>query len=185
MSVMLMLNEKFREGIPVWERLKSDDSEASAAKFQSFFDVVIGSQCDPARWGSFTLNERCTYILFLINTYASCFEEPMVGKAAMKLMSLPLWENLTLGRLRVELTEFPQLLRHWQHLQAKKKSESAGERCLASCVYTFPDMYLVDAQNAEAKFIPALVNSFLDTVASISDDVSEPVPKATLLYTQT
>lgn len=44
-------------------------------------------------------------------------------------MSLQLWEALTPGRRSLELNAFPQLKRHWQHLEAKKVRLVSG-RCV-------------------------------------------------------
>jgi hypothetical protein len=41
----------------------------------------------------------------------------------LRLCSLPLWERLSEGRRRREFEAFPQLKRHWQHLQHAKQNK--------------------------------------------------------------
>lgn len=46
-------------------------------------------------------------------------EEPVVRSNVLRLAYLPLWGALQPGRLALEFRAFPQLKRHWQHLQVQ------------------------------------------------------------------
>ena len=94
-----------------------------------------------------SVKEKTIVLIFFINCFQS-LEEPMVRQVSpilircslsckhrhmcpfliccyqvvLRLCSLRLWEALSPARRNVELEEFPQLKRHWQHLQVKKEA---------------------------------------------------------------
>ena len=91
LSVMLLVNEKFRAGVPPWAFLQypslpssskvggegdEDDSEAvQGRRFAHFFRRVTSMAVDAAAWGRLGPSERATYATFLVHVYGSgCFE---------------------------------------------------------------------------------------------------------------
>ena len=110
MSIILMVNEKFREGsLDPWEALfggkaGDNDDEESAALFAGFFGAVVrlhdasaaeAGGAAAAGGGSaaraMTMAERTSYTLFLIHCFHSLECRP-VRACALRLLSLPLWE---------------------------------------------------------------------------------------------
>jgi len=59
-------------------------------------------------------------------------EDEMVRGQVLRLVSLPLWQGLSPGRLQLELHALPQLGKHWKHLLKKEQKVCA---CLHVCVY--------------------------------------------------
>ena len=53
-------------------------------------------------------------------------EDEMVRGQVLKLVSLPLWQALSNGRLQLELHAHPQLAKHWKAL-LKKEGKAAGK----------------------------------------------------------
>jgi len=45
----------------------------------------------------------------------------MVRAQVLRLVSLPLWQALSPGRLQLELHALPQLGKHWKHLLKKEQ----------------------------------------------------------------
>jgi Intron-binding protein aquarius N-terminus len=130
LSIVLLANEKFSAGVSFWESIGvegADNAAAGIAKFSTFFeccqDVVSGSWPHEGLKQPLSYYERTAFTVFLINVFQS-LEQPAVRAAALKLCSLPLWAALSPARLAVELKAYPQLRRHWQHLQAARSSSS-------------------------------------------------------------
>lgn len=114
----MMVNEKFREGVPVFESLTLEP-----AKFHTFFKSVVKiaerfeiSLCAPEN--EQLVQQYVTYIYFLVNTFRS-LEDPVVRNSTLRYLSLPMWGSLSGGRLAEQLEKFPQINRHWQHIQAQ------------------------------------------------------------------
>ena len=121
----MMVNEKFREGIPVFESLSLEP-----AKFHIFFKAVVKIAerfeiplCAPEN--EHLVKQYVTYIHFLVNTFRS-LEDPVVRSSTLRYLSLPLWCSLSKGRLTEELEKFPQINRHWQHLQSQTETTVAA-----------------------------------------------------------
>ena len=121
----MMVNEKFREGIPVFESLSLEP-----AKFHIFFKAVVKIAerfeiplCAPEN--EHLVKQYVTYIHFLVNTFRS-LEDPVVRSSTLRYLSLPLWCSLSKGRLAEELEKFPQINRHWQHLQSQTETTVAA-----------------------------------------------------------
>lgn len=116
----MMVNEKFREGVPVFEALTVDPD-----KFRTFFKAVVTiaerfevSLCD--KENEALVRQYVIYIHFLVNTFRS-LEDPVVRSCTLRYFSLPMWGALSEARLTEELEKFPQVKRHWQHLQEQAK----------------------------------------------------------------
>ena len=126
-----MVNEKFREGVPVFEALTAD-----AAKFQLFFKSVVQmsdlfqvSLC--AQEDEQLVRQYTIYIHFLVNTFRS-LEDPVVRNSTLKYLSLPMWGCLSEARLQEELNKVPQIKRHWEHLQSQASATAAAVEAASS-----------------------------------------------------
>ncbi len=182
MSIILMMNEKFREGVAPWESMFGRDSAGTSDKFAALFDEVL--QLHESRARPLSMHERASYTLFLINCFQS-LEQRSVRQAALRLLSLPLWEALSPGRRQLELTAFPQLRRHWQHLQAKRAAADPmpmpapandGHKRVR------PSEPAATASAAtprfESTFIPSIVQHFLQVIEAIpSGGVADAVSR--------
>jgi intron-binding protein aquarius len=99
----------------------------------------------------------------------------MVRSQVLPLVSLPLWRNISAGRLQLELKHNPSLEKHWRYLLKKeaKAKKSAG------------DAFVPQESKPEVWFLPLLCDEFVDTLekAVVVDEVTgvETVePKASL-----
>ena len=119
-SILMMVNEKFREGVSVFEVLTVDPS-----KFQTFFRAVV-SMADMfniplcAAENEQLVKQYVIYIHFLVNMFRS-LEDPVVRSSTLRYFSLPLWGSLTESRRTEELEKLPQIRRHWEFLQNQAK----------------------------------------------------------------
>jgi len=60
----------------------------------------------------------------------------MVRAQVLRLVSLPLWQALSPGRLQLELHALPQLGKHWKHLLKKEQKVCAHVHAyMRECVY--------------------------------------------------
>lgn len=73
-------------------------------KFGAFFESVL--EVDLWNWSP---SERIHYILFMTHCFQS-LENKIVRTYVLKLVSLPLWHNLSEGRLRVSFPFVPSVL---------------------------------------------------------------------------
>ncbi|GMH36875.1 hypothetical protein BSKO_04748 [Bryopsis sp. KO-2023] len=145
MSAVLMVNEKFREGMPPWNCFDSKKD-----LFPSFFQSVLKlKDHDGMR-----MHEKTAYLMFMINSFQS-LENEMVRSQVLKLVSLPLWHSLSSGRLKLELHAHPALSKRWSRL-AKKESKQAKSN----------PAHVPITQKPEATLIPALLSMFLNALDS-------------------
>lgn len=153
MSIMLMVNEKAREGSPTWTCFhgRKDD-------FPSFLAEALSLPM------SFKLTyiERITFLNFVSNAFQS-LEDTMVCGEVLRLVGLPLWHALSPGRLQLELHEHPTLVKHWKSLlkrEAKLQGEPKEGQWLKLC-----------QKHLGANFLPVLLTEFL-TVLETEDVLS-------------
>jgi intron-binding protein aquarius len=141
MSIAVILNQKFSSSLPAWETLRKSGPE----KFKIYLITFLQSYSEQV---SLSTPEKTSFVLFLINIFKS-LEEPMVRDPCLRLVSLSLWKSLSVGRLKQEITQFPQLRRHWKRLLKAKGESEFGP--------------------LEAQFLPRLLDSFLTCVEEATD----------------
>jgi intron-binding protein aquarius len=196
-SIVLMINEKFRESIPVFEALTKDSE-----KFQKFFKcaVAIFSRFKGADLLVLENLAECkdlvAYTQFLTNAFRS-LEDPTVRRCTLRYLSLPVWNALSKARLAEELDKFPQIARHWQYLQAQAKKESdeaaapaeaagddekespskhankkqkTGKKGAAVAKHDAPATkpVAVVVDNSDSTWIPELLTAFVNTVETVA-----------------
>lgn len=115
MSMILMVNEKFRENVTAWICFY-DRRDA----FKGFLQRVLRLK-DQGR----TLNivEKTNYLLFMINAFQS-LEDEIVSETVLKLVSLQLWHCLSFGRFQMELCLNPHLIKKWKKLTKREAKEA-------------------------------------------------------------
>lgn len=146
MSIILMVNEKFRENVPAWRGFRDRKED-----FELLFKRILTLK-DQGR--ELNLAEKTNYIVFMIHCFQS-LEDEMVRGPVLKLVSLQLWHYLSLGRLQMELSLHDQLIEHWKKL---KKRESRAVRKGESSANL--------RDRLEVKFIPLLLEEFLGILES-------------------
>ncbi|MCO5611849.1 hypothetical protein L7F22_066108 [Adiantum nelumboides] len=147
MSIILMVNEKFRENIPAWKCFH-DKKE----KFEPFLKRILSLK-DQGR--DMNVAEKTNYLLFVIHSFQS-LEDEMVRGPALKLVTLQLWHYLSPGRLQMELSLHEQLIEHWKKL-IKKEARAAKKG----------GSYVSVKERLEVKFIPLLLKEFFETLDSV------------------
>ncbi|KAK4379778.1 hypothetical protein RND71_001640 [Anisodus tanguticus] len=152
MSMILMVNEKFRENVAAWIcfydrkdmfkafldrvlRLKEVlcgvgkpwNSRVSIAV--AYGDHLIMLFCGShvvfsfLKGRSLTIPEKINYLLFMINAFQS-LEDEIVSKKVLRLAGLQCWHCLSFGRFQMELCLNPDLIKKWKKI-AKRAKEAA------------------------------------------------------------
>ncbi|KAF5841175.1 hypothetical protein DUNSADRAFT_14005 [Dunaliella salina] len=150
MSIILMVNEKFREGVPAWTCFHTREG-----LFADFFKCFLTLKARREEQGvAMRMHERTSYLVFTINVFQS-LEDEMVRAQVLRLVSLPLWQALSPGRLQLELHGLPQLGKHWKHLLKKEQKASKQPG------------YVPGPQRPEGRFVPALLDEFLEVLDQV------------------
>lgn len=90
LSMVVMLNEKFRENVPAWEGF-AGYSDLIPIYFQRLFAL---------RFDDLKMHERVSFLVFFIHAFQS-LENDAISKQVLRLVQLPLWHSLSPGRLQV------------------------------------------------------------------------------------
>nr|XP_058954982.1 RNA helicase aquarius-like [Pocillopora verrucosa] len=147
MSVIVMVNEKFREGVPPWESFKQNPEE-----FHGFFQRIM--EISLADEDMVTIKEQSIVLTFLIHCFNS-LEMDLIREQLQHLVSLSMWISLLPERLEQELKNVPKKYRkYWEHL--KKKEAQADEETKKK-------------QEKERKYLSNLVQKFVKILQSIPE----------------
>jgi intron-binding protein aquarius len=146
-STLLMINEKAKQNVSVFSTLL--DEEDGEEKFSVLFTTIVSWTLGPSA-PQLDFEQRTAVALFLINVFKS-LEVPFLRKLVLQFTSLPIWHNVSRARLDLELQEFPSLRPHWKSLPKK--------------------------QTPESRWLPSLIDSFIETYASLSI-LSSPSPSS-------
>lgn len=116
MSIVIMVNEKFRERVQVWEAF-----EKNPTNFPGFFQNVLeacleDSICD------FDLRQQTSLIVFLNHCFNS-MEVELVREEVKRLVSLSMWISLQQGRRELEFKKFPKWRKYWKLIRKKDNPE--------------------------------------------------------------
>lgn len=114
MSMILMVNEKFRENVAAWICFYDRKD-----MFKAFLDRVLRLK----EGRSLTIPEKINYLLFMINAFQS-LEDEIVSKKVLRLAGLQCWHCLSYGRFQMELCVNPDLIKKWKKI-AKRAKEAA------------------------------------------------------------
>lgn len=112
MSVVVLINLKFSEGVSPWASLRTNP-----ARFSSFFERVLEIASERV---DLTYDERTELTHFLIHCFQS-LDDDMVRPQALRLLSLPMWSTLNPRSLAQQLAAQPQLQQPWKLLQKRRK----------------------------------------------------------------
>lgn len=171
MSMILMINEKFRENVAAWICFYDRKD-----MFKAFLERVIRLK----EGRSLSIAEKTNYLLFMINAFQS-LEDDIVSKKIMRLASLQCWHSLSYGRFQTELCLNPDLIKKWKKIAKRsKEAPKRGEPFDISGVL-------------EVKFLRNLIEEFLEVLDSkvflvenghdgLADGNFERVNDASILY---
>ncbi|XP_004519648.1 intron-binding protein aquarius [Ceratitis capitata] len=123
MSIVAMVNEKFRERVEVWPIFETKPEE-----YPAFFRHVLET-CLPgndSKGRHATMREKTALIVFLNHCFNS-MEIELCREQAKRLVSLSMWSCLQPKRLEQELREVPEWRKFWRRLQKKEKGNVKAE----------------------------------------------------------
>ncbi|XP_030532350.1 RNA helicase aquarius [Rhodamnia argentea] len=143
MSMILMVNEKFRENVAAWTCFYDRKDE-----FKGFLDRVLRLK----EGRELSIPEKTNYLVFMIYAFQS-LEDEIVSETVLRLASLQSWHSLSFGRFQMELCLNPDLIKKWKRM-IKRESEDTtkhGEQFDPSC-------------KLESKFLRNLMDEFLEVL---------------------
>ncbi|XP_058194691.1 uncharacterized protein LOC131311286 [Rhododendron vialii] len=144
MSMLLMINEKFRENVAAWICFY-DKKDMFKAFLERVFRLKEGR--------SLTIAEKTNYLLFMINAFQSLGDE-IVCDNISRLASPQCWHSLSYGRFQMELCLNPDMLKLWKRITKKaREATKRGE--------------LFDPSTSlEVTFVRNLIQEFLEVLDS-------------------
>ncbi|XP_063985951.1 RNA helicase aquarius [Diachasmimorpha longicaudata] len=116
LSIVVMVNEKFRERVQVWEAF-----ERNSTHFSGFFQRVLET-CLEDSILDFDLKEQTALIVFLNHCFNS-MEVILVREEVKRLVSLSMWVSLQQGRRELEFRKHPKWRKQWKIIQKRDKPE--------------------------------------------------------------
>lgn len=176
MSMILMVNEKFRESVAAWTCFHGRKDA-----FKGFLWRVLKLKEEDR---DVSMAEKTNYLLFMINAFQS-LEDELVRETILQVVSLKLWHTLSFGRLQMELCLNPELIKKWTKIKRKeaKEGKKAGKTGNPS-------------EMLENKFLRNLMEEFLEILDSkvilssqdggeesaFNESLSEQVDDSSVLY---
>ncbi|KAF6024345.1 AQR [Bugula neritina] len=140
-SIMIMVNEKFRERVPAWEAFKN-----SPDNFPGFFEDVTRLIISP---DSLSYKSQTVVLVFLIHIFNS-LEVDLIRQHAQKLVSLSIWTNLKPGRLSELYKETPKMKKFMSAI--KKQDGRLSKEELQKAVFERQFLYRLITE----RFYPTL-----------------------------
>ncbi|KAJ4450420.1 hypothetical protein ANN_01844 [Periplaneta americana] len=115
MSIVVMVNEKFRERVPAWQPFRKL-SEHFPGFFQQMLEACLTN--GPAS----SLREQTALLVFLNHCFNS-MEVELIRDQVKRLVSLSMWVSLQQGRREQELRAVPKWRKYWKMIQRKDNPE--------------------------------------------------------------
>ncbi|XP_022909695.2 RNA helicase aquarius isoform X1 [Onthophagus taurus] len=116
MSIVIMLNEKFRERVQAWQPFKKNTQY-----FPNFFQQVM-KFCLEDDELLITIKEQTALLVFLNHCFNS-MEESICRDQVKKLVSLSMWMSLQPDRREYEFKLCPKWKKYWRAIQKKDKPD--------------------------------------------------------------
>lgn len=120
MSIVFLLNEKFRERIEVWKVFEKK-SESFALLFSQVLEKCL-EKIDIVKATPAIIREQTSLLVFLNHCFSS-MEVELCRDQAKKLVSLSMWSCLQPKRREQELNATPEWKKFWKKLQKRDKPE--------------------------------------------------------------
>ena len=151
MSIVVMINEKFRERATVWDCFQLQP-QCFPSFFSSITELILQSKHKSEPEGkSLTLKEKIPLLIFLIHCFNSV-EIELVRKEIQKYISLPIWCCLSSSRLRREFEKVPKFKKFWNKLEKQDQKLSSERR---------------SEVETERRFLFHLIHDYFHILASI------------------
>ncbi|KAL2339363.1 hypothetical protein Fmac_007303 [Flemingia macrophylla] len=116
MSIILMVNEKFRENVAAWTCFHERKDA-----FKGFLERVLTLK----EGRELSIAEKTNYLVFMINAFQS-LEDDVVSRIVLRLASLKAWHSLSYGRFQMELCLNPGLIKKWKRMMKKESGKGGG-----------------------------------------------------------
>ncbi|XP_045453071.1 RNA helicase aquarius [Melitaea cinxia] len=143
MSIIVMINEKFRERVPAWQAfLKKPDH------FPGFFEQVLRASIVEE---FSNMREQTALLLFLNHCFGS-MEVQLCRDQVKRLVSLSMWISLQEGRRNQEFKAVPKWRKYWRAIQKKDKPEQ------------------LEKLNWERRYLQRLMIKFIRILESIPEE---------------
>ncbi|XP_045466067.1 RNA helicase aquarius [Harmonia axyridis] len=143
LSIVIMVNEKFRERVQVWQAFR---------KHSLYFPELFRQVMNGCFEDDLTLNiKEKTALLVFLNHCFNSMEESICRDQVKRLVSLSMWVSLQEQRRELEFKRFPRWKKYWRAIQKKDKTED------------------LENLNWERTFLHKLMLKFMDVLDSISD----------------
>ncbi|XP_061365445.1 uncharacterized protein LOC133308765 [Gastrolobium bilobum] len=143
MSIILMVNEKFRENVAAWVCFY-DRKDV----FKGFLERVLRLK---EQGRELSIAEKTNYLVFMINAFQS-LEDEVVSNTVLRLASLKSWYSLSHGRFQMELCLNPGLIKKWKRM-TRKEPVKGGQ-------------HLDPSTTLEVMFLRNLIEEFLKILDS-------------------
>ncbi|XP_034941084.1 RNA helicase aquarius [Chelonus insularis] len=142
LSIVVMVNEKFRERVQVWEAF-----EKNPTHFPGFIQRVLEA-CLEKSILDFDLKEQTALIVFLNHCFNS-MEVALVRNEIKRLVTLSMWVSLQHGRRELEFKKYGKWRKQWNFIRKRDKPE------------------LKEKLDWERKFLHRLMIKFMNVLESI------------------
>lgn len=117
LSIVAMINEKFRERVNVWDTFLEKPEH---------FSLLFANVCQLTLNEELNIREKTNLLIFLIHCFNSV-EVEMVRLVIQKYISMPIWICLTSNRLEHEFRKVPKLKKFWKKLEKNDQKLSREE----------------------------------------------------------
>ncbi|XP_073950927.1 RNA helicase aquarius-like [Choristoneura fumiferana] len=145
MSIIVMINEKFRERVPAWQAFLKKPEH-----FPAFFEQVLRASVAEDQ-SSRNMREQTALLLFLNHCFGS-MEVQLCRDQVKRLVSLSMWISLQEGRRNQEFKAVPKWRKYWRAIQKKDKPE------------------LLEKLNWERRYLQRLMLKFMGVLESVPED---------------
>ncbi|XP_063707017.1 RNA helicase aquarius [Culicoides brevitarsis] len=154
MSIVVLLNEKFREKVEVWKIF-----ETNTAEFANFFRAVMDACLSDHKLTPEAMKEQSALIVLLNHCFNS-MEVEICRNEAKKLVSLSMWSCLLPKRREQEFKNTPEWKKFWKKLRKRDKPEMAEQleyerHFLQNLIIKF--LGVLESVKPKGKVLPELV----------------------------
>ncbi|KAL5192900.1 RNA helicase aquarius [Glycine soja] len=139
MSIIIMVNEKFRENVAAWTCFHERKDA-----FKGFLESVLRLK----EGRELSIAEKTNYLVFMINAFQS-LEDEVVSRTILRLANLKSWYSLSYGRFQMELCLNPGLIKKWKRMIKKEPVKGDGS-------------HLDPSTTVEVMFVRNLIEEFLE-----------------------
>ncbi|KAG5894903.1 hypothetical protein JTB14_030608 [Gonioctena quinquepunctata] len=143
LSIVIMVNEKFRERVQVWQAFRK-----RSEYFSDFFQQVLKGCLEDELL--INIREQTALLVFLNHCFSS-MEEALCRDQVKRLVSLSMWMSLQSARREYEFKMNPKWKKYWRAIQRKDKADQ------------------IEKLTWERTFLHRLMLKFLDILDSITE----------------